>query len=119
MTFERTLRNLTEPTERDIGRTFQKIADLLEGAGERAQAQVWILSGDERQCWNVQLDQDSCKVGTDEIRNPDIEIFTQAETWGQIANGVISPGEAALQGKLRFRGDVELARRLFERLASS
>ncbi len=119
MTFERTLRNLTEPTATDVGRTFQKIADLLQGAGERAQAQVWIQSGDERRSWNLQLDQDSCKVGTDEITNPDIEIFTQAETWGKIAKGEISPGEAALQGKLRFRGNVELARRLFERLASS
>jgi putative sterol carrier protein len=114
-----TLRSLTGPTERDLGSTFQRMAELLGGSDERARIQFRILNGARQLCWCLELAQQVCQVRTEIIDHPDFEIITKAETWWQIAGGSLSPLRAFTQGKMRVRGNIELGKRLLQRLASS
>jgi putative sterol carrier protein len=47
------------------------------------------------------------------VERPDVEIITRAETWWEIADGRLSPLEAFVKGRLRVRGKIELAKRIF------
>jgi putative sterol carrier protein len=114
-----TLRRLTGPTERDLGTTFQRMAELLEGSEESARVQFRILSGEKQLCWCLELAQKACQLRAERIDHPDFEIIAKAETWWQIADGSLSPLRAFTQGKMRVRGNIELGERVLMRLASS
>jgi putative sterol carrier protein len=113
------LRSLTGPTERDLGTTFQRMAELLEGSDERARLQFRILNGGRQLGWCLELAPQACQVRAEIIDHPDFEIITKAETWWQIAGGLLSPLRAFTQGKMRVRGNIELGKRLLQQLASS
>jgi putative sterol carrier protein len=42
-----------------------------------------------------------------------VEIITEAETWWEIAERRLSPLEAFVTGRLRVRGNIERAKRVF------
>jgi putative sterol carrier protein len=50
------------------------------------------------------------------VERPSLEIITDARTWTEIATGRIAPLEAFGQGKVRVRGDIELALLLARRV---
>lgn len=114
-----TLRKLTEPTESDVGKTFQRMAELLKESGEAARVQFRILNGEEQLSWAVELEPKVARVRAEAVEHPNLEVITSSQTWWQIADGAMSPVDAIFQGKLRIRGDVELAKRLLNALATS
>ena len=59
---------------------------------------------------------DGCQEYEAETERPDLEIITDAETWTAIAEGKAAPLEAFGQGKVRVRGDIELARHFVRRV---
>lgn len=117
------LRNLTTPTGNDLAQTFHRLGGELEGAiqlekGESA-AVVFTLVGEEhRRRWSLRLQRGTCSVGESEIESPDLEIVVREEGWWDIASGRLSPMEVFGQGRLRLRGDMALAERLYAALAS-
>jgi Putative sterol carrier protein len=114
-----TLRSLMGPTEKDLGTTFQRMAELLEGSDEPARVQFRILNGEKQLCWCLELGPKACHVRAKSIDHPDFEMITNAETWWQIAEGSLSPLRAFTQGKMRVRGNIELGKRILKRLALS
>ncbi len=114
-----TLRKLTTPTERDLGTTFQRMSELFKKTGEQARLQFQILSDEGQKFWSVEITAKGSKVHAGSVDNPDFEIITSPETWWQIAEGALSPLRAFTQGKMRVRGDIELGKRLLQKLASS
>ena len=116
-----TLRKLTAPTQKHLGKTFQRMAELLQesGADESARLQFRILSGEKQSFWTVARARARWQVGEKEIKRPDLELITDAETWRAIADGKLSPFRAFLQGKMRVRGDIDLGKRVLGRIAAA
>lgn len=120
-----TLRKLTEPTEkereptdRELDATFQRMAELLEGADEEVRVQFQIFSGEKQLLWYLEPVEQVYQVRAERVDHPEFEIITKSETWWQIAQGSLSPLRAFIQGKMRVRGNIELGKRLLKQLAS-
>ena len=114
-----TLRRLTESTERDLDKTFQRMIELLEDSEESARIQFQIIRDTQPLCWCLELERRSCRVTREKIEHADFEIITKAKTWWQIAEGSLAPLRAFTQGKMRVRGNIELGQRVLKQLASS
>jgi putative sterol carrier protein len=115
------LHKLTGPSRKSLGETFHRMAELLHenAADEAAHLQFRILDGDRSSVWTLASVRKRWQVGEEEIKKPDFEIITDAETWWQVADGKLSPFRAFLQGKMRVRGDVELGKRVLARISTS
>jgi len=113
-----TLRKLRAPLEKDLEMTFQRMAELLKKSEEKARIQFRITDGEQESYWGLELGPTACRVHTKKAERPDFELITDAETWWQIAEGLLAPLRAFTQGKMRLRGDLELGKRILQRLAS-
>lgn len=114
-----TLRPLANSIETDLDTTFQRMAEFLTEPEETARIQFRILEGMQESCWYLDLTSKGCQMHAERIAHPDFEIITKAETWKQIAGGSLAPLRAFTQGKMRVRGNIDLGKRVFQRLASS
>jgi putative sterol carrier protein len=101
-------RRLTETTEADLDKTFQRLASFLGRSGKTATVQFTILVGNTPRSWTVRLQRREAKVQDEAEDKPDLEIITRDTTWIEIAEGRLSPLEAFRQGRLRARGDYAL-----------
>ena len=72
---------------------IERISDYLKEAGLRGLVQLGIRMGEKRNHWVLELDEKTCKVIKEKVKNPDLEIFTRIETGLKIVNGSISPME--------------------------
>ena len=115
------LHKLTGPTRKSLGETFHRMAELLHehAADESGRLQFRIVSGEKQTIWTLASVRKRWQVGEEEIKKPDFEIITDAETWWQIADGKLSPFRAFVQGKMRVRGDFELGKRVLARISTS
>lgn len=111
------LQKLTEPTRPELATTFNRVAEILAKAPKvrPLQLQISILDDDteEPTVWAVAIDKDGGKAVQGASEQTDVEIITRAETWWEIAEGRLSPLEAFVSGRLRVRGNIELAKRIF------
>ena len=110
------------PNLRATGSTESTVRALatLVGPSER-KASVTLSLGNPvgRENWNFQLSPRGCSVTEGEAPGADLEVVLRDHTWLEIVSGETSPIAAFLEGKLRVRGDVALARDLVERLKAS
>jgi hypothetical protein len=106
------LRRLTEPRERDLDQTFQRLADSLRDSGKTATVRCTILTGDTSRRWTFDLRGNDCQLLSEQKKMPDLEIITSDSTWWEIAAGNVSPLEAFSQGRLRILGNTDLATHL-------
>lgn len=111
------MQKLTETTRPELGTTFHRVAEILSKArkGKPLQLQFSILDDDteEPTPWSVAVGKDGGKASQGPSERPDVEIITRAETWWEIAEGRLSPLEAFVNGRLRVRGNIERAKRVF------
>lgn len=114
-----TLQNLTGPTNKDIGATFQRMSELLRYDGEPGQLQVQILDGQEALHWTINVSGDGNQLAAEKSDHADFTMITTAETWLQIAAGILSPLKALLQGKLRITGDYQWGKNILQQLSKS
>jgi putative sterol carrier protein len=124
------LRPLAERRREDAGDALLSLARQLADTPERGRVQLRLVgrSESESETWDVELAPKGAKAakrtkaGKTSRRAggklPDLEIVTRAETWDCIADGSLSPLEAFLGGRLRLRGDAELAKRIVRHLAA-
>lgn len=117
------LRNLTAPTGDDLAQTFHRLGGELEGAmqlerDESAAVLFTLLGEGRRSQWSLQIEGGSCSVQEREIEAADLEIVVREDGWWDIASGRLSPLEVFGEGRLRLRGDLSLAERLYAALAS-
>jgi SCP-2 sterol transfer family len=111
------LKRLIRPGERDFRRAFARLAQRLKASGERAEVQVDLLQARQREPWSLLLEGNAATASRKAARRPDLHIILREQTWRQIATGERSPLESFLAGQVRLRGDPELAKRLFKRVA--
>lgn len=112
-----TLRPLTKAGVTDLGKGFQRMLGSLKKSEDRGRIQFRIVDR-KPEHWVLDLYPGRSTVRRAEVRDPDFELVTRKETWDAIASGTLSPAEAFLHGKMRIRGDVQLGKRVFERLAA-
>jgi hypothetical protein len=115
------LQPLTQPTRNDLGATFQRLWELASDCGEKAVLQFQILDGKRQLFWSVRLGEPNAAHAVQPHRadKPHFEVITRAETWWEVSAGTLSPLEAFLRGRMRWRGDLDLAERLLRHLAGS
>ena len=112
-----TLQRLSAPTTSDLGKTFDRAAEILTRSKEEATIQFRLV-GETPTCWTISLGGKGAKAVADKpVTKPDFEIITSTETWAQIADGALAPLRAFTQGKMRVRGDIELGEKLLKRLS--
>jgi putative sterol carrier protein len=111
------LQKLTEPLRPELATTFHRVAEILSKTqnGKPLQLQFSILDkeAEEPTPWSVVITKEGPKVEQKAAERPDVELITAAETWWEIAEGKLSPLEALVTGRLRVRGHLERAKRVF------
>jgi len=111
------LQKLTEPTRPELATTFQRVAEILSKTrnGRPLELQFSILNNDSEEPtpWSVAVSKKGGAVAQKTTERPDVEIITSADTWWEIAEGRLSPLEAFITGRLRVRGNIERAKRVF------
>ena len=108
----RRLRPLTAPRDEDLDGTFQRLAEQLRDSGQQGTLQCTILGSGEPRRWVLNLSGRECRVQTEPVAVPNLEIITDATTWWAIAAGTLSPLDAFAQGRLRVLGDTRLGSHL-------
>lgn len=115
------IRKLTDPKKGDVTAQLDgaanRIVDILKGTDLRGRVQFKVGIGEKKHYWLLELGK-QIAIGREPHDKPDIEILARAETLLKIAEGKISPIEALGTGRMRIRGDLELAERFYKRLAA-
>ncbi len=100
----------------DLGRTFERLGELVGGSEVRARVHFGVVQGDGEaetvRSWSLELGPDVCTVSAERTHGPDLEVLLAEETWRRLAEGVLSPLEAFGQGDMRVRGDIKVAVRV-------
>ena len=117
-----TLHPLTEPLGDDVGNTFLRMAEALEGSFElpgRKQKKmvVTVVSKDRRRQWLLVFSGSKCKCSERSVVSPDFELIVRESAWWDIASGRLSPMDVFGQGKMRIRGDMTFGEALYRALA--
>lgn len=100
----------------DVGRGFERIGERLSKSKRSALVRVTLGEGEGARAWSLALQGGKCDVSKGAEGRPDLEILTSEEVWSEIASGAVTPLEAFGSGRVRVRGDIELARVLARRV---
>lgn len=119
MDFIQPFPNLLGKKRTAIETSFKRIAKALDKSKRRGAIQFTINNGRQTRQWCLTMTPDGCHEAQRPAQSPDLEILTDSETWATIAEGKVTPLEAFGQGKVRVRGDVELARHFARRVQKS
>lgn len=123
MTQFATLRNFTKGVEKgspeELKSGLEHIVEALTGTGEKGTVQVRIVGEKEPRYAHFKITPKLCELQNKKVEKPDVELIAREETALSILDGSLSPIEAFLHGKMRFRGNAALGKRLLRMLASS
>lgn len=108
--------NLLGRDRRSVAGSFQRMAELVGRGRKAAHIQFTLSEGNAMRHWGLAITTQGCKVAEREHKRPTLEIITSTDVWSEIASGNLSPLEAFGRGKLRVRGDINLARMLARKL---
>ena len=103
----------------DLESTVRRMSEQLGAAGERGTLRLAMGDNDgnaPREVWDIALVEGTARSG-EHAGGGDVEVLTAPATFAQFADGSYSPVQAFLDGKLRIRGDVDVAKRLLRHLA--
>lgn len=114
--FAKPFPNVLGRREADIAEGFKQIAKALAKSKRTGVIQFTIGNGRKTRQWCVAMAPTGCEATETATARPDVEIITDAKSWADIAAGRVAPLEAFGQGKVRVRGDIELARLLVRRV---
>jgi putative sterol carrier protein len=113
--FARPFPNLLEK-QPDVGKSFKLIAESLSKSKRTGAIQFSIADGRKTRQWCLAMTPGGCEAMEEGTERPDLEILTDAKTWADIVGGKLAPLEAFGLGKVRVRGDIELARLFVRRV---
>ncbi|GJL57044.1 SCP2 sterol-binding domain-containing protein [Nitrospira sp. M1] len=114
--FMQTFPNLFGRKRKTLQECFKRMARSLSNARRSGAIQFGIRDGKKMSDWCLTMTPEGCQVAEAKIEHPTLEILTDKVTWMEVANGKMAPMEAFGQGKMRVRGDLQLARVLVRRL---
>ena len=114
--FIRPFPSLLGKNESAIGESFKQIATALSKSKRTGAIQFTIDEGGKTRHWCVAMSPSGSEAIETAVERPDLELITDAATWADIAAGRVAPLEAFGAGKVRVRGDIELAQLLARRV---
>ncbi len=100
--------------------TPQEVFDAMRGSFQPAKAKgvharyQWDLSGPNGGEWWIDVNDGNYKMGKGKIPNPNVTFVAKDKDWVAICNDQISGTWAYLTGRLKVRGDQNVARKLGE-----
>jgi putative sterol carrier protein len=100
--------------------TPQEVFDGMRGSFQAAKAKgvharyQWDLSGPNGGEWWIDVNDGNYKMGKGKIPNPNVTFVAKDKDWVAICNDQISGTWAYLTGRLKVRGDQNVARKLGE-----
>lgn len=74
----------------------------------------WDLSGPNGGQWWIDVNDGTYKMGKGKIDNPSVTFVTSDKNWVALSNGTLGGKWAFFTGRLKIRGDQNLARKLDE-----
>ena len=74
----------------------------------------WELSGPSGGEWWIDVNDGTYKMGKGKIDNPSVTFVTSDKDWVALSNGTLGGKWAFFTGRLKIRGDQNLARKLDE-----
>jgi len=74
----------------------------------------WELSGPNGGEWWIDVNDGTYKMGRGKIDNPSVTFVTSDKDWVALSNGTLGGKWAFFTGRLKIRGDQNLARKLDE-----
>ena len=86
-------------------------AEKAKGVHARYQ---WELSGPSGGQWWIEVSDGTFKMGRGKIDNPSVTFVASDKTWVALSNGTLGGTWAFLTGRLKVRGDRNLAKKLDE-----
>ena len=109
------------PKLADVGRldsdaAFARLGELLGAVQEPLTMHFRITDEGTGRSWLLDGGPEGCRVTNDPARQSDVEVILNAEAWNLIASGAMSPLEAFGRGRLRIRGDINLAHRFVQQV---
>src|SRR5438874_13751903 len=100
--------------------TPQEVLDGMRGSFQPAKAKgvhasyQWDLSGPHGGEWWIEVNDGTYKMGTGKIANPSVTFTAKDKDWVAICNDQLSGMWGYLTGRLKVRGDQNVARKLGE-----
>jgi putative sterol carrier protein len=100
--------------------TPQGVFDAMRGSFQPAKAKgvharyQWDLSGPNGGQWWIDVDDGKYKMGKGKITNPNVTFRASDKDWVAICHDQLSGTWAYLTGRLKVRGDQNVARKLGE-----
>jgi len=115
------LENLVEKSETDpntkIKQAFTRGGKLLSDSKLKGKILFRAKEGDKTEYFSYEFDERRGIFGTGPLDKPDLEIFVEKETLLRIIEGNLSPIEAIGTKRMRVRGNIKLALKLYRTLA--
>ncbi|HJT81595.1 MAG TPA: SCP2 sterol-binding domain-containing protein [Chthoniobacterales bacterium] len=100
-------------TPQDVFDAMRRGFDAERAKGVHARFQ-FDLSGPNGGLWWVEVDDAKCKMGRGRIQSPGVTFVASDADWVELSNGTLAGWWAYLTGRLKIRGDQNLARKLGE-----
>ena len=100
--------------------TPQEVFDAMRGSFQPAKAKgvharyQWDLSGPNGGQWWINVEDGTYQMGKGKIPNPSVTFITKDKDWVAICHHQLSGTWAYLTGRLKVRGDQNVARKLGE-----
>lgn len=102
-----------------LGRAANGLATALKKERATGSLRIGVLERGRFTSMDIEHGGGKAKVTKSPTGRPTCEILGSSKTLGEIAAGRLSPVDAYLQGKLRIRGDLKYAKRVYARSAQS
>jgi putative sterol carrier protein len=119
------MKDLTKGSRTSAAEITKKLGEELASAKARGTLRLRLLEGGDlakASVFDIALAGAKGAKGKSGAKAPGkatVELITTPETWGEIASGQLAPHDAFLGGRMRVRGNVFTAQRLFKHVAGS
>ena len=120
MRFMQGLRRLNEikpitedvPADGSIGKVFHEMAKHFDSSRAGKMSATYQFDISEEGVWAFAIDNGECELIDGGVPNPSVEISLPATAWLAIREGKLNSQQAFMEGKLKIRGDMNLAMKL-------
>jgi hypothetical protein len=104
----------------DPAQGLEKLGRALHDYPTPLRVEFRLVSGSQDKAteyWEILAGSGSVKAERQASKDADVIVVMRAETWQQIAQGVLAPYDALYSGRLRVGGDFEAAKALTRHLS--
>src|SRR5437588_11458893 len=110
---------LVERGEGEIEVSLHRLAELLSSFDGSGSINFHYVAADRTYAWQVLLEPNRARVAQGAAEGAALELIIRPSTWLEIASGSLSPLLAFGSGRMRIRGDINLAKSLLRHVATS